>query len=785
MSSDRRSPIRSAEALRHVAWVRDLDEDRVSYVSATVGEFVGADLGSGPGWDALMAAVHPADAARFGATSDAAFEFRYRRCGELRWAAARLVRAGARLDGIIVDITDRVRAEEATTADRRRADALIAVASKISERMEVPEIARLLCAAMRDSFGHHLRASFLLHEPEARSYRVEYAEGAEGAPPLPPVVPYSGVPYPERDRPERVKYAPVAALTEDAADADRHRVRGFAVAYMVSGDTFHGALSVASHDGPLVLEPADLDLLRGMAEQAANALSNARVLTESRLLAQSYRNILDTVFDGIIIAGFDGVIRYCNHQFAQMVGTTPDVLIGTPVFALLSPEDSAAAEEILRWRSARDKASRTWRVRAIDSGREVPVRVNIRAISDEHGRPEAMLGVVSAVSTLDRRQERLLQAQKLESLSVLAGGIAHDFNNLLVGILGNAGLALMDLPPSSTVRPLVLDLQAAALRAADLTRQLLSYSGRGRFVLTSIDLGRLVEDMAQLLPTAVAGGVTLTFRLAPELPLIEGDATQLRRVVTSLIANASDAIGDRSGEVTVATGVMHADGSFLADTFVDDQLAPGDYVCLEVSDTGAGMTPETAARIFDPFYTTKFVGRGLGLAAVLGILRGHKGAIQVESEPGRGTTLRAFFPVSANPSSTTERRPTRARAKATGAILVIDDEEGVRLLVKRIFERAGFAVLLACDGVEGVECFRERHGEIAAVLLDVTMPRMGGEETFIELRRIRGDVRVLLSSGYSEQEAMSRFAGMGLAGFVEKPFCPQSLLDKLHAVLAD
>nr|MBK7064506.1 PAS domain S-box protein [Deltaproteobacteria bacterium] len=784
MSSDSRSPNRSAEALRHVAWVRDLDEDRISHVSATVGEFVGADLRAGLGWDALMAAVHPADAARFGATSDAAFEFRYRRCGELRWATAKLVRAGARLDGIIVDITDRVRAEEATSADRRRADALIAVASKISERMEVPEIARVLCAAMRDSFGPHLRASFLLYESDARSYRVVYSEGADDAPPLPPLLPYAGVPYPEREQPERVKYAPVAALTEDAADADRHRVRGFALAYLVSGSTFHGALSLASYGGPLVLEPADLDLLRGMADQAASAVSNARVLTESRLLAQSYRNILDTVFDGIIIVGFDGVIRYCNHQFAKMVGSTPDLLVGTAVYALLSPEDAAAADEILRRRWAGDKATRTWRVRSLD-GREVPVRANIRAISDEHGRPEAMLGVVSAVSTLDRRQERLLQAQKLESLSVLAGGIAHDFNNLLVGILGNAGLALMDLPSSSTVRPLLLDLQTAALRAADLTRQLLSYSGRGRFVLTAIDLGRLVEDMAQVLPTAVAGGVTLTYRLAPELPLIEGDASQIRRVVTSLIANASDAIGDRGGEVTVATSVMHADGSFLADTFVDDQLAPGDYVCLEVSDTGAGMTPETAARIFDPFYTTKFVGRGLGLAAVLGILRGHKGAIQVESEPGRGTTLRAFFPVSANPSAATERRPTRAKAKAAGAILVIDDEEGVRLLARRIFERAGFPVLLACDGVEGVECFRQRHGEIAAVLLDVTMPRMGGEETFIELRRIRSDVRVLLSSGYSEQEAMSRFAGMGLAGFVEKPFCPQSLLDKLHAVLAD
>jgi len=785
MSSDSRSPIRYAEALRHVAWVRDLDQDRISYVSPTVAEFVGAEHQPGLAWEALMAAVHPADVASFGATSDAAFELRYRRGGVLCWAAAKLVRSGDRVDGIIIDITDRVLAEEATTADRRRADALISVASKISERMEVPEIARVLCAAVRDTFGPHLRASFLLYESEARAYRVVYSEGVDEAPPLPPLIPYAGVPYPERDHPERVKYAPVAALTEDAVDADRHQVKGFALAYLVSGGTFHGALSIASYDGPLVLEPADLDLLRGMANQAANAVSNARVLIESRLLAHRYRHILDTVFDGIIIAGFDGVIRFCNHQFAQMIGSTPDSLVGSTVFDLVSPEDSAAAQEILRRRWGADMVSRTWRLRALDDGREVPVRANVRPISDEHGCPEAMLGVVSAVAALDRRQERLLQTQKLESLSVLAGGIAHDFNNLLVGILGNAGLALMDLPPSSTVRPLLLDLQTAALRAADLTRQLLSYSGRGRFVLTSIDLGRLVEDMAQALPSSVADGVTITYRLARELPLIEGDAAQIHRVVTSLIANASDAIGDRGGEVTVATSVVHAGGSFLADTFVDDQLAPGDYVCLEVSDNGAGMTPETAARIFDPFYTTKFVGRGLGLAAVLGILRGHKGAVQVESEPGRGTTLRAYFPVSATAAATTERRPTRATAKAVGAILVIDDEEGVRLLARRIFERAGYPVLVASDGVEGVECFRERHDEIAAVLLDVTMPRMGGQETFAELRRIREDVRVLLCSGYSEQEAMSRFAGLGLAGFVEKPFYPQSLLDKLRSVLAD
>ncbi|MDO9018471.1 MAG: PAS domain S-box protein [Deltaproteobacteria bacterium] len=786
--SDRPIAIQSVEPLGHVEWARELASGELTYLSTTVREFVGAPGAAEPGWDALRAAVHPDDAACFDAAcnpadpGDRSFDFRYRRRGELRWASARVLRTAARIEGVIVDVTGRVHAEEATRVDRRRADALIAVASKISERLEVPDIARVLCVHALRAFGDHVRASFMLYEPDTNAFALVHSEGSPpGALEQPSRFLRDGSPFAEPP-PERVLYAPDASVSEHARTAASTGVQGFAVGFLISGGTLLGALTVASFDRPLRLEPADLDLLRGMADQAASAVSNARVLTESRLNALRYRNILDTVFDGINITGFDGVIRYCNNQFAAMLGSTPDVVVGKAMRDLIFPEDASKADERIRRRRAGYAKPFTWRLRALDDGHEVLVRANSREIKNERGEPVAMLGVISDITSARRLEEKLLQTQKLESLGVLAGGIAHDFNNLLVGILGNAGLALVELPPGSPLRPLMDDIQAAAMRAADLTRQLLSYSGKGRFVLANLDVGAVVGDMTHLLASVVAKGVTLRYRLAASLPLIEGDASQIRQVVLSLVSNASDAIGERAGEVTVATSVVRADDDFLADTFVDDRLAAGDYVCLEVTDDGQGMSADTVGRIFDPFYTTKFVGRGLGLAAVLGILRGHKGAINVQSEPGVGTTLRAYFPVSAAaPEAPAPRAELPRSTRQT--ILVIDDEEGVRNVARRIFERANFKVIVAADGVEGLERFRECPDEVAAVLLDVTMPRMGGEETFTELRRLRADVRVLLSSGYSEQEAMGRFAGKGLAGFVEKPFRPQTLLDKLRAVI--
>ena len=379
---------------------------------------------------------------------------------------------------------------------------------------------------------------------------------------------------------------------------------------------------------------------------------------------------------------------------------------------------------------------------------------------------------------------KLQQAQKLESLGVLAGGIAHDFNNLLTAVLGNAELALMELSPEAPARAEIQQISTAARRAAQLTRQMLAYSGRGKFLVEALDLSKLVEEMAHLLQVSISKNVVLKYNFAENLPAIEADASQIRQVVMNLIINASEAIGEKSGVVTVSTGVIQAERSYLSETYLDENLPEGYYVSLEVADTGCGMDEQTQQKIFDPFFTTKFTGRGLGLAAVLGIVRGHGGALKIDSQPQRGSTFKVLFPASRQPvEESVGPSATEQEWRGSGVILAVDDEETIRIAAKKILERQGFTVLTAEDGLEALEIFRSRADEIVAVLLDLTMPRLDGEETLRELRRIRPEVRVILSSGYDEEETANRFAGKGLAGFVQKPYGIRPLVEKIRQAL--
>jgi len=370
---------------------------------------------------------------------------------------------------------------------------------------------------------------------------------------------------------------------------------------------------------------------------------------------------------------------------------------------------------------------------------------------------------------------------------VLAGGIAHDFNNLLTGILGRSGLALSQVPKDTPAYKNIKQIEATTLMAAELSRQMLAYSGRGKFVVEAIHLSEVMNEMAHLLDVSIGKKCALKLNFAKELPVVEGDITQIRQVIMNLIINASEAIGEHSGAITVSTGTKYCDRDFLVESYLDDELPEGLYVYLEVSDTGSGMTPETQAKLFDPFFTTKFTGRGLGLAAVLGIVRGHQGTIKVYSEVGRGTTFRVFMPASKQsilPSEEEDEKTSETESfQDTGTILVVDDERTVRELTQEVFEDAGFTVLTASDGVEGVEVFRAHKDEISVVVLDLTMPRMDGEEAFREIRKIRKDARVILSSGYNELDATDRFSGKGLAGFIQKPYRVDELLKALHKAL--
>jgi PAS domain S-box-containing protein len=393
---------------------------------------------------------------------------------------------------------------------------------------------------------------------------------------------------------------------------------------------------------------------------------------------------------------------------------------------------------------------------------------------------------VRAEAALRESEVNYQHTQKLESLGILAGGIAHDFNNLLLGVLGHAGLARMELAPESPVQNRLEQIETTAQRAAELTNQMLAYSGKGRFVVQPMNLTELVQEMTHLLQTVVSKKAELRVDFASCLPAVNADGSQLRQVVMNLITNASDALGDADGTITIRTGLVHADATYLADTYVNTRLPSGPYVFVEVSDTGCGMDATTRARIFDPFFTTKFTGRGLGLAAVLGIVRGHHGAIKLYSEPKLGTIFKVLLPAaSASVQAVEKPAPAQDGWRSGGLVLVVDDEEGVRTVAQGVLERVGFDVLEARDGREGVDVFRERAGDIRAVLLDMTMPRMSGVEALREIRRIRQDVPVILSSGYSEEDAADhfRFGEDEMSGFIQKPYAAAGLVDKLREVL--
>ena len=351
-----------------------------------------------------------------------------------------------------------------------------------------------------------------------------------------------------------------------------------------------------------------------------------------------------------------------------------------------------------------------------------------------------------------KRQEQLLQKQKMESLGVLAGGIAHDFNNLLTGILGNASLALDTLQPGAAANRFLEEVVEASERAAHLTKQLLAYAGKGRFFLDSVELSALVRDVSRLIQTSIPNHVRLRLELGEGLPCLQADGSQIQQLVMNLIINAAEAIpDDRAGQVVVSTRTQHVDETYLARAGAASDLGPGEYVAIQVRDDGVGMDENTLQRIFDPFFSTKFAGRGLGLAATQGIVKGHNGLMTVSTSPGHGSTFDALFPVVGSCDGEISAQPTPPHGRNQhGTILVIDDEEVVRRTAKAALERAGYTVIVANDGTEGLRLFAALSGIVSAVLLDLTMPGVGGEQVLREIRAIAPDSCVILSSGYNE-----------------------------------
>jgi PAS domain S-box-containing protein len=504
------------------------------------------------------------------------------------------------------------------------------------------------------------------------------------------------------------------------------------------------------------------------------------------------RRIMDGFPVGILIKDRETRFLYVNTVGASGYGVPPAQLLGRAEADVTppgneDPEWSVQDREVID--SGRPRVDPERRFTAFNG------RVSILHITRypvEFAGQRAVMVVPFDLTNIKRFMEeraalerKVLDTQRLESLGLMAGGIAHDFNNLLVGVLANADLALADNSTGERAGVYIQRMKAAAQRLATLSQKMLAYSGRGRFTSELLDLSAETAELLQLLEATIPKNVRLSTDLQHEPPPVRVDPAQIRQVIMNLVTNAAEAIGPRPGTVGIAVYAEHFVPAQHGDLTLGALLVPGDYLCLRVSDDGGGMDPRTRERIFDPFFTTKSSGRGLGLAAVLGIVRAHRGVVHVSSQPGAGTTFRIWLPTSrdSRPPAAPPGPPVAAVAASGTRVLVVDDEPIVRQATSAVLEAYGFRVATAEDGDRAVEMVRVMP-DLEAVVLDMTMPGRPVVDTHAAIRALRPELPIVLASGFTEQDVIDDLMRKRATVFVQKPFSAQELLDKLAGLLA-
>jgi PAS domain S-box-containing protein len=518
--------------------------------------------------------------------------------------------------------------------------------------------------------------------------------------------------------------------------------------------------------------------------------------TESESL---YRLLAENVHDVVWTMNLRGTVLYCSDSVFKQRGFTAEEIVGTSFDSYSPPKTSTLLKKNLKDELDRDLDPNIDRNRistmeieiCCADGSKKWVETVSSFLRDNDDQPIGVLGVTRDIderrkSDVSRRalESKMQDMQKMEGLGILAGGIAHDFNNILVGIMGYNDLALNKIPANVDGREYIEESVTSARQAADLCKQLLAYSGRGQFVVKAVDLAEMVASMMKLLQVTISKDIELSGAFEEETPLIEADATQIQQAVMNLVINGAEAIGETPGKISISVGSQTIAAAHMDTLIGNPNLEPGSFVYLDVTDSGCGMDEVTIEKMFNPFFSTKESGHGLGLSALIGIIRGHRGGMAVHSEPGEGTSIRLLFPATditpANPASESseESRPLEGLK-----ILVVDDEDSVRNFVKKSLELRGHKVLDAQNGQEGITIFRERSSEIDAVLMDLTMPVMSGQEAFLEMRNIKPDARVVLISGYSDFEVATEFDENGNVNFLQKPFRIEQLIDALNSVV--
>lgn len=490
-----------------------------------------------------------------------------------------------------------------------------------------------------------------------------------------------------------------------------------------------------------------------------------------------------------------GRITFWSAACTAMYGYAPDQVIGRQLDSILKTEnrpDQAAGPTPLIVPSAAESQPASERIVETADGARVPVFSS--QITLLNGRGESEHYRIDIDLTELRRLERerrsldarIQDSQRLESLGLMAGGVAHDFNNMLQAIIGNTDLAMMDLAGDGEARRRLRDVLKTSEQAQELCQQMLAFSGRGKFVVRDIDISETIRETTPLLQVSLKQSARLHLDLSDELPPVKADSSQIRQLIVNLVANASDALPEDGGDVRVTTYPEILSRPSLRRLDLAESLVPGLYVCFEVSDNGTGMDQLTRKQIFDPFFTTKFTGRGLGLAAALGIVRGHSGAIAVESDVGKGSRFRIWLPASASANRAADGKPSHTVEVKTKrlTILVADDEPAVLSSVERILRAADYRVLTATGGASALEIIRTHGQSINLAIIDLTMPTMDGIEVIKELREFDQRLPVILTSGFTEDEMTSHFTLTGPTQFIQKPFRGRNLLDVIASSLA-